>query len=110
MQLMRGNLVFQVMCLHGQVCCLMAQGQFSHLESPSAVSGCFTPCLIAETAEKSPQNAVLAVNSAGEQEEKNFLKLRAGFAASEFGALSSMVVGGRKGRKRKGKEIGSYLL
>lgn len=60
--------------------------------------------------EKSQENAFLALDGAGEQEEKGFPKLRAGFAASEFGALSSSVVGGREGRKRKGKENCSYLF
>lgn len=41
----------------------------------------------------------------GEWKEKKFSKLKAGFVASEFGVLSSVVVGGKEGRKRKGKEI-----
>lgn len=77
---------------------------------PSAVSGYFTSCFIVEMAEKSQPNAVLAVDNVGEQEEENFPKSRAGFATSEFGVLSSLVVGRREGRKRKGKEIGSYLF
>lgn len=110
MQLMRGNLLphsyvsgWSSLCSHGP-------GPVPTPEVPSAVSGCFTSCFVVEMAEKLQQNAVLSDNSAGEQEEKNFPKLRAGFAASEFGALSTLVVGGREGRKRKGKEIGSYLF
>lgn len=41
----------------------------------------------------------------GEQEEKNFPRLSAGFAASEFSALSSSVVGGKEGRKREGRKL-----
>lgn len=101
MQLMCGNLWphsyvsgWSSLCPHGP-------GPVPTPEVTSAVSGLFISCFIVDMTEKSQQNAVLAVNSAGEQAEKNFPQLKAGCEASEFGALSSSVVGGREGRKRK---------
>lgn len=96
MQLVHGNLMSRVWMVKSV---LRDPGPVPTPGVHSAVLACITSCFIVETASKSQRNAVLAINSAGEREEKNFPKLRAGLAASEFGALSSLMVGGKEGRK-----------